>query len=201
VPAERLGEKLGKIEGQADRLQRLINDLLDVSRIASGRLELEIDPVDLTQLALEVGARFQDEAVRMGSELSIVAHEPIIGHWDRNRLEQVITNLISNALKYGRGQPIRVSVEAGACARLSVRDCGVGIAPEDPERIFDRFERASSSRNFGGIGLGLWIVKEITRALGGEVRVDSALGSGSTFTVELPFQSPLPTGSGPIGNA
>jgi PAS domain S-box-containing protein len=192
VPAERLTEKLGKIEGQADRLHRLINELLDVSRISSGRLELELDAVDLTQLAIEVGARFQDEAARAGSELAIIGHAPVIGRWDRNRLEQVITNMITNALKYGRGRPVQITVEGGESARLTVSDQGVGIAAEDQGRIFDRFERASSSRNFGGIGLGLWIVREIVHALGGQVRVESALGSGSTFTVDLPYQPPTP---------
>jgi len=192
VPPDRLSEKLDKIEGQADRLHRLINELLDVSRISSGRLELELDPVDLSQLAIEVGARFQDEAARAGSELAIIAHAPVIGRWDRNRLEQVITNMITNALKYGRGQPVQVSVEGGDKARLTVSDLGVGIAAEDQTRIFDRFERASSSRNFGGIGLGLWIVREIVRALGGTVGVSSALGSGSTFTVELPYDATAP---------
>jgi PAS domain S-box-containing protein len=192
VPADRLGEKLRKIEGQADRLHRLINELLDVSRISSGRLEMEIEDVDLTQLAFEVGARFQDEAVRAGCELTIDAARAVSGRWDRSRLEQVITNMVTNALKYGQGKPIRVTVEGGeegdgATARLSVNDQGVGIAAEDQARIFDRFERASSSRSFGGIGLGLWIVKQIVHALDGEVRVESALGEGATFIVELPY--------------
>ncbi len=204
VPAPRLGEKLRKIGGQADRLHRLINDLLDVSRISSGRLEMEIEDVDLTQLAYEVGARFQDEAVRAGCELTIDAPGAVTGRWDRSRLEQVITNMLTNALKYGQGKPICVKVEgrqegdsgqtgdggqAGGSARLSVRDHGVGIAVEDQGRIFDRFERASSSRSFGGIGLGLWIVKQIVHALDGEVRVESAIGAGATFVVELPCQA------------
>ncbi len=191
VPATRLGEKLGKIEGQADRLHRLINALLDVSRIASDRLELEIEEVDLSQLAVEVVARFQDEALRAGSTLGVLAPEPVVGHWDRSRLEQVITNMITNALKYGQGKPVEVIVEvADSQARLMVRDQGVGIASDDQLRIFDRFERASSSRSFGGIGLGLWIVREIVRALEGEVRVESELGAGATFIVELPQSSP-----------
>jgi PAS domain S-box-containing protein len=193
VPPGRLSEKLEKIEGQAERLHRLINELLDVSRISSGRLELEIEEVDLTRLALEVGARLQDEALRVGSQLSIEASSSVTGCWDRSRLEQVITNILTNALKYGAGQPVRLTVEAGARARIAVRDHGVGIAPDDQSRIFDRFERASSTRNFGGIGLGLWIVKEIVNALGGEVRVESALGSGSTFIVDLPYRSGAPS--------
>jgi PAS domain S-box-containing protein len=191
VPAARLSEKLGKIESQAERLHRLIDALLDVSRIASGRLELETDDVDLSQLAHEVVARFQDEAARAGCTLSIVAPGPVAGSWDRSRLEQVLTNMVTNALKYGQGKPVEVIVEvAGSRARLAVRDQGVGIAAEDQQRIFDRFERASSTRSFGGIGLGLWIVREIVRAHQGDVRVDSALGAGATFIVELPYTPP-----------
>jgi len=187
VPAARLTEKLGKIEGQAERLHQLINALLDVSRIASGRLELEMDDVDLSQLAYEVVARFQDEAARAGCTLGVLAQDPVVGRWDRSRLEQVLTNMVTNALKYGQGKPVEVSVEIdGARARLAVRDRGVGIAPDDQQRIFDRFERASSTRSFGGIGLGLWIVREIVRAHEGDVRVESALGTGATFIVELP---------------
>jgi PAS domain S-box-containing protein len=193
VPPSRLAEKLEKIGGQADRLHRLINELLDVSRISAGRLDLEIEDVDLARLALEVGTRFQDEALRVGSELTIVATASVVGQWDRSRLEQVITNIVTNALKYGAGKPVHLSVEAGPRARIVVRDQGMGIAPDDQRRIFERFERASSTRNFGGIGLGLWIVREIARALGGEVRVESALGQGSTFIVELPYQA-LPPG-------
>ena len=199
VPPSRLAEKLEKIGGQADRLHRLINELLDVSRISAGRLDLEIEDVDLARLALEVGTRFQDEALRVGSELTIVATASVIGQWDRSRLEQVLTNILTNALKYGAGKPVHLSVEAGSRARIMVRDQGMGIAPADQRRIFERFERASSTRNFGGIGLGLWIVREIARALGGEVRVESALGQGSTFIVELPY-CPVPPGTAAAGD-
>jgi signal transduction histidine kinase len=189
VPPARFSEKLGKIEGQADRLHHLINALLDVSRIASGRLELELEEVDLSQLAAEVVARFQDEAVRAGCTLGASVPAPVVGQWDRNRLEQVLTNMVTNAIKYGPGKPIEVVVEVSdARARLAVRDQGVGIAPDDQQRIFDRFERASSTRSFGGIGLGLWIVREIVRAHEGEVRVESALGAGATFIVDLPYR-------------
>jgi len=188
VPPERFREKLDNIESQAERLHRLINTLLDVSRIASGRLELEVDDVDLSTLAHDVVARFQDEAARAGCTLGIFAAAPVIGPWDRSRLDQVLTNMVTNALKYGQGKPVEVSVEvAGARARLAVRDHGVGIAADDQQRIFDRFERASSTRSFGGIGLGLWIVREIVRAHDGDVHVESALGEGATFIVELPY--------------
>jgi signal transduction histidine kinase len=187
VPPARFSEKLGKIDGQAERLHQLINALLDVSRIASGRLELETEDVDLSQLAHEVVARFQDEAARAGCTLSVVAPGPVMGSWDRSRLDQVLTNMVTNALKYGQGKPVEVIVEvAGSSARLAVRDQGVGIAPDDQQRIFDRFERASSTRSFGGIGLGLWIVREIVRAHQGDVRVESVPGAGASFIVELP---------------
>jgi signal transduction histidine kinase len=115
----------------------------------------------------------------------------VVGSWDRGRLEQVVTNLLSNAVKYGDCKPIDLAVEAAddGQARLVVRDHGLGIAAHDQARIFERFERAASSRHFGGIGLGLWIVRQIVIALGGSVSVESELGSGSTFTVTLPRQA------------
>jgi signal transduction histidine kinase len=109
------------------------------------------------------------------------------GLWDRARLEQVVTNLLSNAVKYGRGQPIEVAVMgADDRARLVVRDQGIGIAPEHLSRIFERFERAVSAHNYGGLGLGLYIVRQIVEAHGGAIHVTSTPGEGSTFVVDLP---------------
>ena len=103
------------------------------------------------------------------------------------RLEQVVTNLVANAVKYGRGNPIHLTVEAeGPRARLRVSDAGIGIAPEYLGRVFNRFERAVSERNYGGFGLGLWIARQIIEAMGGHIEVESVLGEGSTFSVELP---------------
>ena len=183
----RLISRMERIDAQVTRLHRLIDDLLDVSRIATGSLELELEQVDLAEVANEVGLRFEDEAARLGSPIAVRAPATTVGYWDRSRLDQVITSLVSNAIKYGEGKPIDVSVEAGDDrAILVVRDSGVGIAPQDHERIFGRFERAASSRNYGGIGLGLWIVRRIVDALRGTVTVDSRPGLGLTFTVELP---------------
>jgi PAS domain S-box-containing protein len=185
--APRVIAKVEKIDSQAARLHRLIDELLDVSRIAAGRLELHMEQVDIAQVVNEVGARFSEEAVRVGCTLTVRAPVPVVGHWDRSRLDQVVTNLVSNAIKYGDCKPIDVDLGADDHrAMLVIRDRGVGIAPHDHERIFGRFERAASSRNYGGIGLGLWIVKQIIDALGGTVTVESTQGSGSTFTVELP---------------
>ncbi len=184
----RLIAKVERIDAQATRLRGLIDDLLDVSRLAAGQLDLDVAPVDLARVANEVGARFIDEAARAGSRLTVDAGEAAIGHWDRERLEQVVSNLVSNAVKYGDGKPIDVAVRAeGGHARLTVRDGGLGIAPRDQERIFGRFERAASSGNYGGIGLGLWVVKQIVWVFGGVVSVESTPGTGSVFTVELPY--------------
>ena len=184
----RLIAKVQKIDAQATRLRGLIDDLLDVSRLAAGQLDLDVAPVDLAGLTCEVGARYTSEAARVGSTLTVEATEAAIGHWDRDRLEQVVSNLISNAVKYGDGKPIDVTVRAeGGHAELTVRDHGLGIAPQDQERIFGRFERAASSGNYGGIGLGLWTVKQIVWVFGGVVSVESAPGAGSVFTVELPY--------------
>jgi PAS domain S-box-containing protein len=186
----RLVAKVDKIDSQADRLHRLIDELLDVSRIAAGRLELHVEPVDLTQVVCDVAARFTEEAARVGSTLNVSAPLAIVGRWDKGRLDQVLTNLVSNAIKYGDCKPIDVTLRAANDhAVVTIRDRGLGIAPHDHERIFGRFERAASSRHFGGIGLGLWIVKQIIDALGGTVTVESKPGDGSTFTVDLPLHA------------
>ena len=185
----RLIAKVEKIDAQTARLRGLIDDLLESRSLAAGQLELQVGPVDLAEVTREVGARFIDEAARLGSRLTIDARERAIGSWDRERLEQIVSNLISNAVKYGDGKPIDVTVRADRAghARLIVRDQGLGIAPGDQERIFGRFERAADSGKFGGIGLGLWIVKQIVNVFGGAVSVESAPGAGSAFTVELPY--------------
>jgi len=185
--APRFLAKVEKIDSQAARLHRLIDDLLDVSRIAAGRLELQIETVDLAQIVSDVGVRFTDEAARTGSALNVHAPAPVVGRWDRSRLDQVVTNLVSNAIKYGDCKPIDVVVDGeDDSAVVTIRDRGLGIAAGDHERIFGRFERAASSRHYGGIGLGLWIVKQIIDALGGTVSVESRPGDGSTFKVVLP---------------
>jgi PAS domain S-box-containing protein len=188
----RLIAKVERIDAQAARLRDLIDDLLDISCLAAGHLDLHLEPLDLGHVACDVAAGFLDEAARLGSQVSIDAQAGAVGQWDRERLEQVVSNLISNAIKYGDGKPIDVTVRAeGGGGRLVVRDRGLGIARHDQERIFGRFERAAPSGNYGGIGLGLWIVKQVVGVFGGAVQVESEVGAGSVFTVELPYQAPL----------
>ncbi|MEO8190568.1 MAG: PAS domain S-box protein [Acidobacteriota bacterium] len=171
----------------SERLSRQIDQLLDVSRLSSGRLAFEPEELDLANLTRDFIEQLADEAALKGSRMDLRADGPVVGLWDRRRMEQVVGNLLSNAIKYGDGRPIEIEIHAeGEDAVLRVRDHGIGIASEDKGRIFERFERAVSDRNFGGLGLGLWIATEIVRASGGALDVDSTLGEGSTFTLRMP---------------
>jgi signal transduction histidine kinase len=189
IAPERLRRSLEVADRQVKRQMHMVNELLDVSRMGAGRLVLRPEPVDLAILVREVAERFEQELARTGSRLTVEAPAPVPGRWDRLRLEQVVTNLVSNAVKYGQGKPIGLTVEAAdGRARLAVRDAGLGIAPEHLERVFGRFERAVSERHYGGFGLGLWIAREIIESMGGHISVSSQLGVGSTFRVELPLE-------------
>jgi signal transduction histidine kinase/FixJ family two-component response regulator len=169
------------------RLNKLVNDLLDVSRIAAGKLEMQFDDVDLVSVVHDVIVQMKDDFAMAHCSLKIDAEGSIVGRWDRSRLEQVIANLATNAMKYAAGKPVEIAVRRdGDVAFFIVRDEGIGISPQDQSRIFKRFERAASEREYGGLGLGLWIVQEIVGNMGGQILVESALGQGSTFTVKLP---------------
>jgi signal transduction histidine kinase len=186
-PAADTALKLARVSSTAIRLERLVNELLDVSRISTGRLELERERQDLVALVKEVMGRFVEHSARAKAPIELFAPGCVEGTWDRQRLDQVVTNLLANALKYGAGHPIRIRVDLeGDRARLSIADEGIGIRAADHDRIFERFERAAPVRNYGGLGLGLWITRQIVEAHGGQIRVESAPGRGSTFEVLLP---------------
>jgi signal transduction histidine kinase len=153
-----------------------------------GRLELAREPADLSEIARDTVAHVRQEVERTGSSL-VLDLSPVPGAFDRSRLEQVITNLLANAAKFGQGKPISLHVDSdGVRARIRVIDRGIGISSEDQVRVFDRFERAVPAQHFGGLGLGLYIARQIVEAHGGDIRVESAPGAGTTFTVLLPLE-------------
>lgn len=186
---ERVSKSVENTDREINRLLRLVDRLLDVSRISTGRLTLECGETDLSGLVREVAGRFGQQLDRAGCALALDVQPGISGSCDPLRLDQVLSNLLNNAMKYGHGKPVGLALsEAGGRARLTVQDHGIGIAPEEQERIFGRFERATSSEHFAGLGLGLYIAKEIVAAHGGAIRVDSEPGNGARFTVELPLR-------------
>lgn len=184
APVPKLIEKTNKLRSQADRLESLIEGMLDVFNLDSNNLHLQVMEVDLADAARSVVSRLALEFRSIHIELR---PETCLGMWDRARLEQVIAALVSNALKFGAGRPIEVGVGGSATtARVWVKDRGIGIDAADQQRIFERFVRAAPSSQYAGFGLGLWIVQEIVKAMGGQVSVLSQLGAGSTFTIDLP---------------
>ncbi len=188
---DRWKERVNKTVRHVGRLDRLVNELLDVSRISSGRHVLDREEVDLAALAAEIVERHADEAARRSSPLVVTHSGDTRGNWDRARLDQILTNLVENALKYGEGKPIELRVAGeDASVRLSIHDQGIGIELSAQARIFGRFERAVSERHYAGFGLGLWIVRELVEAHGGAVSFESAPRVGSTFTVVLPRAQP-----------
>ncbi|HYO51869.1 ATP-binding protein [Archangium sp.] len=190
VQNERLSARLETATRQTARLSRLVESLLDVSRITAGQLLLQPEEFDFSEMVRDVVERFQAEARNAGCEISVGGETALVGRWDRLRLEQVVSNLLSNALKYGARKPVEVEARASdGMVRLAVTDHGIGINKEALGRIFGRFERAVSLRHFGGLGLGLFIAKQIAEAHGGSIVVQSQPGHGTTFTVVLPLLS------------
>jgi PAS domain S-box-containing protein len=171
------------------RLIRLVDDMLDISRLATGKLTFTPEKFNLCTLAQEVVERLLVQASVSGAPLSCECLGPVEGEWDRFRVDQVLTNLITNALRYGQGSPVEVTVQrSGPHAVVKVRDQGPGISPENQERIFLRFERATPASSVSGLGIGLYISREITERHGGSLRVESTPGQGATFIVELPLR-------------
>ena len=179
--------RLAGAERQVARLERLVLDLLDVSELIENRLELVPEETDLGALVSAVAAEARPEFERTATPLEESCPAGVTGLWDRARVAQVVSKVLLNALKYGQRKPVSVTVESDALeATIRVRDRGIGISPEDQARIFERFERAASPEHYGGFGIGLWIARQLVEAMGGTIRVESAPGAGSTFTIKLP---------------
>jgi PAS domain S-box-containing protein len=180
------------IERQADRLNRLVDDMLDIAHIRSGRLNVLKETVRLDNVISEVVERFGPILRQAGSAVSFESQTKLEGNWDRVRIEQVVTNLLTNAMRYGNKKPVTVvlskSSQVPATARLEVRDLGMGISPDSKDRIFNRFERDVNNNEVSGLGLGLFIARQIVEAHGGRIWAESpGFNLGSTFIVELPL--------------
>lgn len=183
-----LAEMFESDEKQFKRLTRLIDDMLDISRINSGKLSMHIERFDLSDLVQDLVERSTDQFLEAGCPIEIKVCQVAIGNWDRFRIEQVVMNLLTNAMRYGAKKPIVVQVNADQKrAQIIVSNQGRGIAKENQERIFQRFERAESGNKISGLGLGLFIIKQILEAHQGTIRVESELDQGATFVVELPL--------------
>jgi signal transduction histidine kinase len=170
-----------------DRLAQLIDALLDVSRIAAGKLELKLEDFELADAAREVVDQLRDAAKNANCGISVEMREPLRGRWDRLRIEQVLMNLISNSIKYAAGRPIEVTaLRDGEQAVVLVRDHGPGIPEADISRIFERFERAGS-HNYGGMGIGLYVARQIVEAHGGSIGASNAVDGGACMRLRLPL--------------
>jgi len=189
-----LGDQFDMLNRRLARFMIALNRILDVSRIHTGQIELVPEPeVDLCEVTREVVASFERELAASRSALVLDAPEPVLGCWDRVRLEQIVSNLVSNAIRYGASGPIHVAVrgldrdgqQQARRVELTVRDHGIGISEADQARVFERFERAQT-QNRSGFGVGLWIVRQLSEAMGGGASLQSTLGEGSTFHIVLP---------------
>lgn len=185
------GPRLENANRQAGRLRRLVDALLDASCITAGPPALAREACDLAEIARDTIARLDEDARKAGCAIALTAAAPARGYWDRACLERVLTNLLTNALKFGAGKPVEVVVSADeGAATLVVRDQGIGIPPEALERVFHKFERGVSARAYGGLGLGLFISREIAAAHGGTLRAESVPGRGAALVLVLPIAPP-----------
>jgi two-component system, sensor histidine kinase len=190
-PLDGIARALDASERQVARLTRVVEDLLDVSRIKGGKLTFVYAWVNVSEVVREVVDRFREQLTNVGSNVTTEIKDGIVGHLDQVRIEQILDNLLINVVKYAPGQPVRVSLErAGEVVRLVVDDRGPGIAENKQQSIFERFERGDAGNSVGGLGLGLFIVKELVDGHGGSIRVESRAGEGARFIVELPLQPP-----------
>ncbi|HEY0287305.1 MAG TPA: hybrid sensor histidine kinase/response regulator [Pseudomonas sp.] len=185
---DKLKAMVDRDERQIQSLIRLIEDMLDVSRIRTGKLSIRTSPFDLAELVTNLVESYAAQIATADCVVTLSADDPVIGVWDEFRIEQVIANLLTNALRYGAHKPIHVAVyNEGAEARIDVADNGIGISEENQKRIFQQFERVSANHAVSGLGLGLFISEQIVEAHGGTITVVSEEGKGSLFRVSLPL--------------
>ncbi|MBH3412658.1 hybrid sensor histidine kinase/response regulator [Pseudomonas putida] len=186
--ADKLQAMVERDERQINSLIRLIEDMLDVSRIRTGKLSLRPRVFDLSQLVRGLVENFSAQATALETTIELLRCEPLTGEWDEFRIEQVLANLLSNALRYGERRPVHVQVfECDGMAAVQVRDHGIGISASNQQRIFQQFERVATQQASNGLGLGLYISEQIVQAHGGQIQVQSDVGKGSTFTLLLPL--------------
>ncbi len=182
---------LENAELQVKKLSQMINDLLNLSLITTGRLDLDLEEVNLVKITKNVTENFSELIKQEKYKVRVEAEKPVIGNWDKTKIEQAITNLVSNALKYGQNKPIDIQVlNSGHLGKLIIHDQGIGISRSEQTILFDRFKRAVSSKEYNkGLGVGLYITNQIVKAHKGSIRVSSTPGKGSTFILELPLKS------------
>ena len=189
---------------ELDLLRRLIQNyirrattLLDVSRTTSGKLQLDLALVDFSGVVRQIIDELSTGARLAACDIATSIEDGVVGLWDQLGIEEIVENLLSNAIKYGAGRPIDIALSCdGVAAWLEVTDRGIGISEEDQARVFGRFERAVAQRHQGGFGIGLWLVQQLVKAMGGKISIKSRTGEGSVFTVMLPLKPSVPDEEG-----
>ncbi|MBC7385952.1 MAG: PAS domain-containing sensor histidine kinase [Cryobacterium sp.] len=188
---ESVQKRIGVTNRQIDRMLHLIDGMLDISRIASGKLHVALSNVDLSSVVNELAERFSDQWLLARSSVTLDIEPEVYVRCDVYRMEQVVSNLITNTIKYGAGRPVHLCLKKDAeTAEFSIQDQGMGISKEDHDRIFNRFERAVPCSSVSGLGLGLYITRQILESQGGSIRVESEVGKGSNFIFRMPLVLP-----------
>lgn len=204
VDPEWLRQHLLRSRKSVARVRQLIDTVANAAQVAAGGLDLARERIDLGHLVREILTRDAEELAWARCRATLHVEGDVTGHWDRLQVDLAITNVLSNAMKYGRGAPIALKVWSDeGTAFCSVRDHGPGIPTELRDRLFDRFWRSGVTSHVPGLGLGLWITRYAVRAHGGDVAVISELGAGSTFTLSLPCGEPRAgsAGAGDVGES